>query len=354
VQIQGREVSNRTIGSEGTISLAMSSTSSIPFTVESFGFVLYEIIVNVFCIRSIEKFQTWQLDTYGAIMNAYNDKKSRYDAAIEAAKIRSSYNQIHGKNPLLNRETEKLELKKGCISLLTGQRFNEFDAVSMNVAPHGYPEIDFAEAKAEGDYIKFFEQAFEWSNMTYLFYPYFWSNKKEWLMLSRLDDPDPLYTRFLQAGSARVNVPIRAGFESAMLSFISGAQVWNSEGEFIIDDEIDPQYLSIAEEFRSQSGNTSIYGKGTLAVLNGSDKVEGTGTEFNSNDKNRILIIKGQNYVIKSVEGPTIITLSLKYSEEDDTEATYALGGILVGQPWEIRLPTNLVKLDSNEDVLIT
>ncbi len=313
VQIQDKEVSNQTIGGGGKIWLANTPTSTIPFTVESFGFVLYEIIVNVYCTRSTEGFQAWQLATYTAIMNAYNDKKSRYDSAIEAAKIRSGFNTIQGKNPLANREIEKIELKKGCISLITGQRFNDFDAVNMNVAPHGFPEVDFAEAKAEGDYIKFFEQAFEWSNMTYLFYPYFWSNKNEWLMLSRLDDPDPLYTRFLQAGSARVNVPIRVGFESTVLSFISGAQIWNAEGEFVLDDNIAPDYLSIAEEFKSQSGNNSVNGKGTLKVVKDSVNVKGEGTEFTNLDENKQIIIKGQNYVIKKVEGPTSIMLKSKY-----------------------------------------
>jgi hypothetical protein len=354
VQIQDKEVSNQTVGGGGSVWLTNSRTSSIPVTVESFGFVIYEVIVNVFCTRSTEKFQEWQLATYRAIINSYNDKKSRYDTAIEAAKIRSGFNQIQGKNPLLNREVEKIELKKGCISLLTGQRFNDFDAVNMNVAPHHFPEIDFDEAKAEGDYIKFFEQALEWTNMTYLFYPYFWSNKKEWTMLSRLDDNDPLYARFLQAGSARVQVPIRGGFESAVLSFISGAQIWNSEGKFVIDDKIDPTYLSIAEEFKSQSGNNSVEGKGTLKVEKDSSSVIGTGTEFSVDDENRQIIIAGRKYVIKEVQSTTSIILRSKYLGEDDSEARYALGGKLVGQPWEIKLPTSLVKLDPDaQSVLI-
>ncbi len=37
---------------------------------------------------------------------------------------------------------------------MTAQRFDLFDAVTDNIAPYGYPEIDFAEAKAEGDYIR--------------------------------------------------------------------------------------------------------------------------------------------------------------------------------------------------------
>lgn len=348
VQIQDKEVSNKDIGGGDFVPLTNVKTASVPFTVESFGFALYEVIVNIFCIRSIEKLQEWQLETFRAIMNSYNDQRSRYYAAVEAAKIRSGFNPIQGKNPIINRETEKLELKKGAISILTGQRFEDFNAVTLNAAPHGFPEIDFEEAKAEGDYIKFFEQAIDWNNMTYLFYPYFWSNKKEWLMLSRIDDADPLYTRFLQAGSARVQVPIREGFESAILSFLSGAKIWNGKGEFVIDDKIDPDLLSIAEEFKSQSGNNSIIGKGTLMVIKGSRQVQGNETDFSNDDKNRRIIIKGKTYVINEIQNSNSITLQTEYVEDDDSSTEYALGGILVGQPWEIKIPTNLVKIDSS------
>ena len=87
IQIQDKEISNQTVGGSGNVWLANTKTPSIPFTVESFGFAVYEVIVNVYCTRSTEKFQEWQLDTNSAIMNAYNDKKSRYDSAIEAQKF---------------------------------------------------------------------------------------------------------------------------------------------------------------------------------------------------------------------------------------------------------------------------
>ena len=69
---------------------------------------------------------------------------------------------------------------------------------------HGYPEFDVAEATAEGQVVRFFEQAFEWNNLTYLFYPYFWGRKSRWLDVFPLDDPDPQFRDFLRAGSARV------------------------------------------------------------------------------------------------------------------------------------------------------
>lgn len=72
-------------------------------------------------------------------------------------------------------------------------RFNElFDAMKPNGA-FGNPEFDVDEALVEGQIIQFFEQAFEWNNVTYRFYPYFWGRKENWRTTALLDDTDPQF-----------------------------------------------------------------------------------------------------------------------------------------------------------------
>lgn len=132
----------------------------------------------VFCVLRSEALKQWQLKTYLAIMKAYEATKSRYDNAVEAARLQAGFDQALGRNPAANREIERSELKRACISLASGQRFETFDAMTNDVAPYGYPEIDFAEARAEARFVELFEQCFEWNNMTYVFYPYFWSRKQ--------------------------------------------------------------------------------------------------------------------------------------------------------------------------------
>lgn len=176
VQIQDKQISALTDTADGgtvIVQLSKRPTSAVPYTIDSNQMYTYAAIIDIMCTLSSRKEAEWQLETYKAIINAYKDQKTRYDTAIEATKIREGLGEIKGKNPFMNRETEKIELKKGCISLLTGQRFEDFDAVNRNVAPHGYPEIDFDEARVDGEYIRRFEQTFEWTNMTYVFYPYF-------------------------------------------------------------------------------------------------------------------------------------------------------------------------------------
>ncbi|MDQ3705845.1 MAG: hypothetical protein M3437_11575 [Chloroflexota bacterium] len=328
--------------------LAPSPTLSV--TINSLRFHNYEVLVTALCTLTPQKLQEWQLRTFASIMNAYNDLKSTYDQAVQEARLQATDLGVTGTNAENNRITEQVELKKGCISLLTGQRFDLFDAVARNVAPYGYPEIDFAEAKAEGAYIQMFEQSFEWNNMVYLFYPYFWGKKDDWVTVAQLTDNDPLFTRFLQAGAARVQVPVRPGFEEAIITYLSTGELWAGEGTLVNSDdgETEPLHLSVVDEIKSQSGNNNVEGVGTLTLVNGSAEVSGSGTEFTEYDQNRRIIIGGVTYIIKSFQDVDAITLATPYSGQSDSGVAYALGGKLVGQPWEIKLPTNLVKLDDS------
>lgn len=330
------------------LSLLQPTTGKIPITINTNRFHNYEVVVSVWCIRSDEKFQQWQIKTYNSIMNAYNDRKSRYDNAIEAARIRAGYSQISGTNPFMNRECEKTELKKGCISLLTAQNFETFDAMKRNVAPYGYPEIAFADAQAEGRYIQFFENAFEWINMTYVFYPYFWGKKDDWITVSQISDDDPLYTRFLQAGAARVQVPVRPGFEHSLLHYLKIGRIWYGEGTLVnAEDAIaDPLHVSVLDELKEQLGNQNIEGKGRLTVEKNDTQVTGTETEFTANDENKRIIIKGKTYVIKKVVSPTEIQLTEKFIGAHESDVRYSMGPKLVGEPWEVKLPTDLVMID--------
>jgi hypothetical protein len=310
----------------------------------------YEILVAVLCTLSTEKFQDWQFKTFASIMNAYNDLKSAYDEAVREAQLRQADGTAFGTNPENNRITEQTELKKGCIALLTGQRFDLFDAVTPNIAPYGYPEIDFAEAKAEGSYIQFFEQSFEWNNVVYLFYPYFWSRKDEWASLVQLTDNDPLFQQFLVAGAARVQVPVRPGFNDAILTYLATGQRWPGEGVLINAEGGGPDRptLSIVDELKGQTGNNHVDGVGTIKVIKNSAAVAGNGTEFTADDVNRRIIVAGITYIIKTVTDAQTIALASPYSGDSAEDLGYALGGKLVGQPWEIKLPTDLVKLDAS------
>ena len=205
------------------------------------------VTIEVLCQRTMEMLREWQLKTYEQIMRAYFELKGRYDEEVAAAAARQGVG-ARGLNPQRNREIEREELKKATISMMRGGRFEEFDAVYEDTEAPKYPEIDVAEAQGEGSLIQFFEQAFEWPQMTYLFYPYFWGRKGLWADRSRLDDPaDPLFSSFLRAGAARVAVPVRRGFEDHVNAYLATDQVWGGGDLPAVGT---PLHVSVAQEIR--------------------------------------------------------------------------------------------------------
>jgi hypothetical protein len=188
--------------------------------------------------------QTWQLATYNAIVEAYNQQKAAYEAQLAAHEISQGV-VISGNNPDQNRRIEQEELKRGSLTLFTDQHFADFDATLVNVAPHGYPEFDVTEAMEEARYIQFFEQAFEWDKMSYLFYPYFWGRKEDWAVNNQLSDTDPQFADFLKAGSARVLVPVRRHYEQPIIYYLRSGEIWNGGEMPTINNEL---YVSIVDE----------------------------------------------------------------------------------------------------------
>ena len=183
---------------------------------------------TVLCERSPTKFQQWQIDTFNAIMDAYQNMKSDYDDA-QQARINAAEPGLEERNPLLNRELEKRELKKFSISVLTGQQYESFNAMEEDYQGR-IPQINLTDAAEEGKFVRFFEQALEWRNMTYLFYPYFWGRKGRWADTLMTTNTDPLFEQFLQSGYARVWVPVRPGFEAVIGHYIDcGGEPWTEK-----------------------------------------------------------------------------------------------------------------------------
>lgn len=209
----------------------------------------FSVAIEVRCSPTAATFQQWQIDTYAALKTAYDQKLNDYNRWLnQQAYLAAQY----GTNPDLNRQTERRELKKHCIEFISGQRFESFDALRTNTGS-GYPEFSFTEATNEGKYIQFFEQAFEWEQISYYFYAYFWARKREWVNILKRDESDPLFMNFLQAGAARILVSVRPGYEKAMLHYLStGGEIWNGED---VPAPNDPLYVSIIDEIKEADGS---------------------------------------------------------------------------------------------------
>ena len=234
----------------------VNQDNTIPISLHAQSNTAYICNINVYCEITEEHYNRWQRKVYDLILTNYKALKEEYDNQV-AAQAAPLGIKIQGRNTLINRTIERDELKKACLNIFTNQNFSDFGSVVDPPAPPavGFPEIEVQNARNQGSYIQFFEQAFEWEHMTYLFYPYFWGRKNNWIKIFNLEDTDHLFTRFLQAGSARVVVPVSPEYRSAVLSYLESdrTKIWNGGQQPTIDD---PLYKSIVDELKSEQDPT--------------------------------------------------------------------------------------------------
>jgi hypothetical protein len=219
---------------------------TVPIALETFHVDHFAVAVEISCQATARALDIWRLETHAAIQQAYLKLLRDYQDELAALQVQAA-NAVQGRNPIENRQLERAELRKHSIATLTAQQFDLFGAV--NTSPQGFPELDLLESDPEGRYIRFFEQAFEWEQMMYLFYPYYWGRKNNWLARSQLQDVDPQFAEFLRAGAARVVIPVRPGFETAVAHFLDTGEIWNGANPPLLSS---PLYVSIIQEIKER------------------------------------------------------------------------------------------------------
>ncbi len=207
----------------------------------------YVLGVDVYCARTSEAMSAWQHKTYDAIILAYQQQLVAYQDALRAQQFDSDLPEL-GRNPLENRRIERNELKKLVLYLMTGGE-NMGRNVMVNTLGGPIPRV--GPACELGSHIQFLENAFEWRNMQYLFYPYFWGRYARWRTALHFTDPDPDFAAFLASGAARVQVPVRPGFEKAIAYYCQFGEPYEGEDPPLIDDDL---YVPIVEEITESLG----------------------------------------------------------------------------------------------------
>ena len=206
----------------------------------------FAVAVEVHCRLAADGLAKWQQQAFDSIMEAYLQQKAVYEEKLAARDIQQGI-KILGRNPLENRRIEREELKKLVLMLL--MRTNSISRNSMQ--PTIEPNIDIQRACINGSWIRFFENAFEWNNLLYVLYSYFWGRKARWITALHFTDPDPDFAAFLKAGAARVQVPVRPGFEKAVAHFCQFGEIWEGNDPPLRDDAL---YVPIVEEIAESLG----------------------------------------------------------------------------------------------------
>jgi len=336
----------------------------VPVSMTAHGHFDKTLSLNIVftCRRREAALRQWQIDTYQAIWAGYEKLLQDYNEALETARIQSGIRNIpEGAPEIVNRRTEREELQKWSIKILRRESI-DFDAVvPVGAGDKRHHEVSPSLADQQASRIRFYEEAFEWDNMSYFFYPYFWGRRNAWNIRQSLRHNDFRFETFLRAGSARVIVPVTPGYEAKILYYLANQdlpEIDRIKGPPDLDPTDDPPD-SVAEsvydtmwlELLLNKNDELAIGSGFLAVTNGSKSVDIVDStwEASARDIGRELYIAGGVYEIESIVDSDTILLTTGYQGDSESNAVYATGSVAFGQPWVVNLPTNLVILDENK-----
>jgi type II secretory pathway pseudopilin PulG len=218
------------------------------------------------CKLKDEVYMAWRLKAWNTIREAaqtqYFEKRQ-----IMKERLARLQEELGVQDALSLRKKEREEVMKGVLRFLICPLYFEFFPENIFQSDDKDKDIEQVLYELEttgvvknegfrkdllehGETIKFLHHAIEWENMLYFLYPYFWTHPTRWEFKKYLDHPDPMHRAFLKAGSARVVLTIRSGFEDAFLAFINTGDM----------NDLPPSpYLEIGQEFRNYA-NTNYPG----------------------------------------------------------------------------------------------
>jgi hypothetical protein len=235
--------------------LAVPLVNRVPVTVSSTGAAEATLSVMLECVRTSEAEAEWRQSVFDALLSAWSSWRREFQAEQDRM---GSGGVLAERSPARHREMVLQELKRLVISWMTQEEpFMGRDGIwrpglgTSNVPlPGSKPEgidPDRTRTLTVAADVQFLEQAFEWLNLMYVPYGYYWGRRQDWEALAPLETIDPELGRFLRAGSVRVVVPIRKGFEDAMQHWLQFGVPWEGGPAPVPGD---PEYLAIAHEIR--------------------------------------------------------------------------------------------------------
>ena len=241
----------------GSFNVYDYTDTNIPISLVGWDIGAFALNVTLYCRPTHATVSNWRNETYHAIVSAYQERLSEYNDSLLAnfvpalPDIEDTTTKLEF-NPLLNRSLEKRELKRLAVQMMA--KPFEIRTHKGNYMPGSLTDINMTSAfEKHAQYIKFFEQCFDWEIMAYTFYPYFYAQFDSWKALFRQSNgSDPIFQAFLQSSMARMVVPVRPGFEEAVTYFLETGDIWM--GNQLAIDRDDDLYLSIAEEVQSTEG----------------------------------------------------------------------------------------------------
>jgi hypothetical protein len=364
VAIAGREVIEATGHSRDarwTFDQGAQWPNGLPVSMLAHGHFDKTLVVHITlrCQRTPEAMTAWQIQTWQKIREAHELLVQDYERSVlEAEAGVATLFQVLGHPASVNRSLERDELKKWSIKTMRVESFTD-DLVDAVVQVGAHAEIDPVAADAQAPIVRFFEESFEWREMSYFLYPYFWGRRGAWDARLSIGSADATHDLFLRAGAARVIVPVTPGYEDRVLHYLDSdpsrpelQRIAKAQpGEVPPESDAEQLWLDLLVE---KNADLAL-GSGTLSVVKDNPAVQiNTDSQWDATDRDegRELYIAGERYVVTEVVATRQIRLDRPYEGTNDSKAKYSTGSVPFGAPWLVRVPTSLVILRENTGLL--
>lgn len=230
-----------------TVGLVPPAVAKVKLAVQGAGVSAVDISFTMKCRRTAQAYGAWRQSVYDALFEAWIQWKRDWET--EQGRT-AGLQLITGVGSAAKvEETLRNEVKRQVIAWLLDE--SPFQGRNGLRPPGGaasaWREIDFDLARQSAAIIQFFEQAFEWGNLNYVLYPYYWAERSRWDTLNEVSAANPDLERFLKAGSARVVVPARPAMTCAVLHWLAFREPFLGRPLPLPGD---PLFVSLAQEIR--------------------------------------------------------------------------------------------------------
>jgi hypothetical protein len=183
--------------------------------------------------------QNWQSSVYNALYNAAQTTFYANQQQLNA-EIQALQNKIANVDTLTLRREENDEIMKCVLRWLLGPNFEFMPSLLIAelfaANPAGIHDgvnftgndvnsgVDWSLVSWDQSRVNFINQAIDWSSVVYFLYSYFWDIPTSWDFIRQIQHPDSTRQAFLRAGSARVVLTVRKGWETAWTWFVETGQ----------------------------------------------------------------------------------------------------------------------------------
>ncbi len=347
------------------------SHETIPITAKFFNHRDKAAFVNMlfYFRRMDEAVMQWKADVFTMIKKADSQRTEDYESNLIALKE----SVLVDTDRVVDEEDIKSELKKWFNKAMYGKPLL-LDLIEKNSLEDDSLEPSFGK---ESSYLEFlrFDESFDWKNIRYIPLDKNFGERDLLPFKERVKSENFFVDKFVQAGAARLSVPIIPGRELWVLKYNElriQEESKNKETHELLREAAEQakiealdesfKYFDVLEDvFRNAEGfDDFVKGVGKINVTKDSEKItyeapdisiEEIDLEFwipNKSDVGREIMIEGAVYFIEDVEDDRTIVLNQKLGYNTG-KYNYLIGSQLVGKPWKVAVPSGEVKLLTKE-----